>query len=135
MLNRGGTFPCALLRNRLRDRLNILVTGGAGYIGSHACKALAAKGFVPITYDNLSRGNLWAVKWGPFEKGNIADVHRLRAVLERYRPSAIMHFAAYAYVGESVDRPLLYYENNFAGSAALLQTVVDHERIPVVFSS
>ena len=115
--------------------MNILVTGGAGFIGSHACKALAAKGHVPITYDNLSRGNLWAVKWGPFEKGSVADGHRLRAVLERYRPSAIMHFAAYAYVGKSVDRPLLYYENNFAGSAALLQTVVDHERLPVVFSS
>jgi UDP-arabinose 4-epimerase len=115
--------------------LIIPVTGGAGYIGSHACKALAARGHVPITYDNLSRGNLWAVKWGPLENGNIADGPRLRAVLERYRPSAIMHFAAYAYVGESVDRPLLYYENNFAGSAALLQTVIDHGRIPVVFSS
>ena len=53
--------------------MNILVTGGAGYIGSHACKALAAKGHVPIAYDNLSRGNLWAVKWGPLENGNIAD--------------------------------------------------------------
>jgi NAD dependent epimerase/dehydratase family len=64
--------------------LNILVTGGAGYIGSHACKALAAKGYVPVTYDNLSRGNPWAVKWGPLEKGDIADVQTVHAVLERY---------------------------------------------------
>ena len=115
--------------------MNILVTGGAGYIGSHACKALAAKGYVPITYDNLSRGNVWAVKWGPFEHGDIADWQQLRAVLEKYRPRALMHFAAYAYVGESVEQPLLYYGNNFAGTAVLLQTVVDYQCIPVVFSS
>jgi UDP-glucose-4-epimerase GalE len=115
--------------------LNILVTGGAGYIGSHACKALAAKGYVPITYDNLSRGNVWAVKWGPLEIGNISDVERLRTVLNAYQPGALMHFAAYAYVGESVEQPLLYYGNNFAGTATLLQTVLNYKCIPVVFSS
>jgi UDP-glucose-4-epimerase GalE len=115
--------------------LNILVTGGAGYIGSHACKALAAKGYIPITYDNLSRGNVWAVKWGPLEQGDVADAQQLRAVLDNYQPRALMHFAGYAYVGESVEQPLLYYGNNFAGSAALLQTVIDYQRIPVVFSS
>jgi UDP-glucose-4-epimerase GalE len=115
--------------------LNIVVTGGAGYIGSHACKALAAKGYVPVTYDNLSRGNPWAVKWGPLENGDISDVQKVRAVLERYRPGALMHFAAYAYVGESVEQPLLYYKNNFAGSVALLQGLVDYQPIPVVFSS
>jgi UDP-arabinose 4-epimerase len=82
--------------------MNILVTGGAGYIGSHACKALAAKGHVPIAYDNLSRGNVWAVKWGAFEEGDIADQDKVRSVLEKYQISALMHFAAYAYVGESV---------------------------------
>jgi UDP-glucose-4-epimerase GalE len=117
------------------NSLNVLVTGGAGYIGSHACKALAAKSYVPITYDNLSRGNVWAVKWGPLEKGDIADGQQLRTVLEKYRPRALMHFAAYAYVGESVDQPLLYYGNNFAGTAVLLQTVVDHHRVPIIFSS
>jgi UDP-arabinose 4-epimerase len=111
------------------------VTGGAGYIGSHACKALAAKGYVPITYDNLSRGHVWAVKWGPFEKGDIADAQQLRIVLEKYRPRALMHFAAYAYVGESVKQPLLYYGNNFAGTAVLLRALVDYQCIPVVFSS
>jgi UDP-glucose-4-epimerase GalE len=75
------------------------------------------------------------VKWGPFEKGEIADMQRVRMVLEKYRPSALMHFAAYAYVGESVEQPLLYYRNNFAATVALLQAVVDFRRMPVVFSS
>src|SRR4029077_6917224 len=107
-----------------RKPLNILVTGGAGYIGSHACKALAAKGYVPIKYDNLSRGNVWAVKWGPLENADIADGQRLHTVLEKYRPRALMHFAAYAYVGESVEQPLLFYGNNFCGTAALPQAAV-----------
>lgn len=101
------------------------MTGGAGYIGSHVCKALAAKGYVPITYDNLSRGNLWAIKWGPLERGDISDAHRVRVVLEKYKPDAVMHFAAYAYVGESVEQPLLYYENNFAGTVVLLRVILD----------
>src|ERR1035437_34645 len=88
--------------------LKILVTGGAGFIGSHTCKALAAKGFEPVAYDNLSRGNRWAVKWGPLEEGDLADAGRVRAVRERPRPAAVMHFAAFAYVGESVREPLLY---------------------------
>jgi UDP-arabinose 4-epimerase len=115
--------------------LKILVTGGAGYVGSHACKALAARGHLPITYDNLSRGNRWAVKWGPFEQGDTADGRQIRMVLEKYRPNALMHFAAYAYVGESVEQPLLYYRNNFADTVTLLQAVVDFRRMPVVFSS
>src|SRR5437763_966550 len=69
--------------------MNILVTGGAGYIGSHACKALAAKGYVPITDDNLSRGHRWAVKWGPLLQGDTADPVRLRAALEQYRPALL----------------------------------------------
>jgi UDP-arabinose 4-epimerase len=115
--------------------VNILVTGGAGYIGSHACKALAAEGHTPITYDNLSRGNDWAVKWGPLERGNISDVQRVKEILKRYQPAAIMHFSAYAYVGESVQKPLLYYDNNVAGSCALFRAVMDFKDIPVVFSS
>ena len=115
--------------------MNILVTGGAGYIGSHACKALAAKGHVPITYDDLSRGNRWAVKWGPLLEGDIADAVRLRAALEQYRPAALMHFSAYAYVGESVEKPLLDYRNNFAATASLLHTLTEFGCIPVVFSS
>lgn len=115
--------------------MKILVTGGAGYIGSHACKALAMSGFKPVTYDNLSRGNRWAVRWGPLEEGEIADEARLREVFALHQPAAIMHFAAYAYVGESVEKPLLYYQNNIAGSAALLRAIVGWRPIPVVFAS
>jgi UDP-arabinose 4-epimerase len=115
--------------------MKIIVTGGAGYIGSHVCKALAGRGFEPIVFDNLSRGNRWAVKWGPLELGDIADSARLRTVLEKYRPAAMMHFAAYAYVGESVENPLLYYRNNVAGTASLLQTLLDFQAMPFVFSS
>jgi UDP-arabinose 4-epimerase len=115
--------------------LNILVTGGAGFIGSHACKALAKVGYLPVTYDNLSRGHRAAVKWGPLEVGDIVDTSRVKAVLERYQPIAVMHFAAFAYVGESVGAPLLYYRNNVAGSMALLQALIDFKPLPFVFSS
>lgn len=115
--------------------MKILVTGGAGYIGSHACKALAAGGFEPVTYDNLSRGNRWAVKWGPLEIGDISDERRLREVIERHQPAAVIHFAAFAYVGESVENPNLYYHNNVCGSATLLRTITRSKSIPVVFSS
>ena len=79
---------------------SILVTGGAGYIGSHTCKALRTLGFVPVTYDNLERGNREAVKWGVIEIGDLADTARLREVFTRHRPEAVIHFAAFAYVGE-----------------------------------
>jgi UDP-arabinose 4-epimerase len=115
--------------------MNILVTGGAGFIGSHVCKLLASSGHLPITYDNLSRGNRSAVKWGPLEVGELEDRRRLRAVFETHRPAALMHFAAYAYVGESVQNPYLYYRNNVSGSLALFQELVDFQPIPVVFSS
>ena len=115
--------------------LKILVTGGAGYIGSHACKLLAANGHLPITYDNLSRGHRSSVKWGPLEVGELEDRPRLRDVLERHQPDALMHFAAFAYVGESVERPLLYYRNNVAGSLALLESIIDHRPMPIIFSS
>ena len=115
--------------------MKILVTGGAGYIGSHTCKALAASGYEPVTYDNLSRGNRWAVKWGPLEVGDIADQAHLREVLERYQPAAVIHFAAFAYVGESVENPVLYYQNNVCGSVALLRSLTQGPSIPVVFSS
>jgi UDP-arabinose 4-epimerase len=101
----------------------VLVTGGAGYIGSHACKALRQAGFTPIAYDNLSRGHAWAVKWGPLEQGDISDPAGLDAVMAKHRPVAVMHFAAYCYVGESVAEPALYYRNNVAGSLCLLEAM------------
>ena len=115
--------------------LNVLVTGGAGFIGSHACKALAKAGYTPIAFDNLSRGHREAVKWGPLEIGDIADVERVKSVVRRYRPAAVLHFGAFAYVGESVDDPLLYYRNNVAGTMMLLQAVAELGPLPFVFSS
>ena len=88
------------------ERKNILVAGGAGYIGSHACKALAQAGYTPVAYDNLVYGHRWAVKWGPLEIGDIADRARLDEVIRKYRIEAVMHFAAYAYVGESVENQI-----------------------------
>lgn len=113
----------------------ILVTGGAGYIGSHTCKALAAAGYLPVTYDNMSFGHDWAVRWGPLERGDIADRARLDSVIERYRPMAIVHFAAFAFVGESVGDPGKYYRNNVAGSLTLLEAARDHAIDKIVFSS
>ncbi len=114
---------------------HVLVTGGAGYIGSHTCKALSAAGYVPIAYDNLVYGHRDAVQWGPFEEGDILDRARLDAVFRRYCPVAVLHFAAYAYVGESVADPVKYYHNNVAGSVALLQAMVVHGIDKLVFSS
>ena len=118
-----------------RLALNILVTGGAGYIGSHTCKALAKAGFTPIAYDNLSSGHEWAVKWGPLAKGDILDRARLEEVFQQYKPSAVMHFAAYADVGESVAEPLKYYRNNVAGTLNLLEVMRDLDVDQIVFSS
>ena len=103
--------------------MNVLVTGGAGYVGSHAASALAAAGLTPITYDNLSRGHRDLVRFGPLEEGDILDESRLIAVLKAYRPRAVIHFAALAYVGESVKAPLDYYRNNFAGALTLLRAM------------
>ena len=113
----------------------ILVTGGAGYIGSHACKALATAGYLPVAYDNLVYGHERAVQWGPLERGDLLDRDRLAAVVAQYRPAAVMHFAAYGYVGESVGDPGKYYHNNVTGSLALLQTMCEHGIDKLVFSS
>ena len=112
-----------------------LVTGGAGYIGSNVCKALAEHGYSPVTYDNLSRGNKWAVKWGPLEIGDISDGESLRNVMIKYKPEAVLHFAAYAYVGESVKHPEIYYRNNVAGTLTLLDVMRSVNVLQLVFSS
>ena len=113
----------------------ILVTGGAGFIGSHACKALAAAGYNPVTLDNLERGHEWAVKWGPLERGDITDPKFLQRVFETWRPEAVMHFAAYAYVGESNVEPLKYYATNVGGAVNLLEACVRFSCRHFVFSS
>lgn len=114
---------------------NVLVTGGAGYIGSHACKILAQTGYQPIAFDNLSSGHAWAAKWGPLEQGDILDRTALDRVIEKYRPSACLHFAAFAYVGESVTNPGKYYRNNVVGSLTLLEALRDHGVDQFVLSS
>lgn len=113
----------------------ILVTGGAGYVGSHACKALAGAGYTPVTFDNLERGHRWAVKWGPFEQGDIRHEDELEHAFETWRPDAVIHFAAYAYVGESNAEPLKYYSTNVGGTANLLKACVTFGCKNVVFSS
>ena len=114
---------------------NILVTGGAGYIGSHVCKELAQEGFNPITYDNLDNGNLSSVKWGPFEKGDILDANRLCSILKKYKPTAVMHFAALANVGESFKNPLKFYKNNIFGSESILDSMINENIEHFIFSS
>jgi len=113
----------------------ILVTGGAGYIGSHVCKALAQAGYLPISYDNLVYGHQWAVKWGPFEVGDITDRIKLNKVIDKYKPLGVMHFAAYAYVGESIEDPGKYYYNNVLGTLTLLEAMRYHQIDKLIFSS
>lgn len=113
----------------------ILVTGGAGYIGSHACKALSLAGYEPVSYDNLSRGHAHAVKWGPLIQGDILNKDTLNCAFERHRPGAVLHFAALAYVGESVEEPISYYRNNFCGALNLIEAMRNHECNRIVFSS
>lgn len=114
---------------------NILVTGGAGYIGSHTCKALAKAGYTPVTYDNLVSGHEWAVQWGPLIRGDILNRSQLEEAFRQYKPSAVMHFAAYADVGESVEEPLKYYTNNLVGTVNLLEVMRDFSNKHFVFSS
>ena len=114
---------------------SILVTGGAGYIGSHTCKALKLAGFNPVAYDNLERGNPEAVKWGPLEVGELADRTRLREAFVRHQPAAVIHFAALAYVGESNTNPTFYYQNNVGGTAVLLDVMRECHVGKIVFSS
>jgi UDP-glucose-4-epimerase GalE len=116
-------------------RGTVLVTGGAGYIGSHACKALAKAGYTPVAYDNLSRGHRDSVRWGPLVEGDLADRARLNAALTQYQPVAAMHFAAYAYVAESVATPELYFRNNVIGSFSLFEALHAVGNLPLVFSS
>ena len=113
----------------------VLVTGGAGFIGSHTCKALAAHGFLPVALDDLSRGHADFVRWGPLVKGDILDVAALNATFERYRPIAVIHFAALAYVGESMSQPLAYYRVNVAGLVNVLETMLRYGTPTIVFSS
>lgn len=113
----------------------ILVTGGAGYIGSHTCKALALAGYEPVTFDNLSTGFRDLVRWGPFVEGDIRDTAALREVFKAFSPEAVIHFAGRIAVGESVVAPALHYQINVAGTLCLLDAVREAGIGRIVFSS
>ncbi|KKN24133.1 hypothetical protein LCGC14_0897930 [marine sediment metagenome] len=113
----------------------VLVTGGAGYIGSHACLALAREGYEPVTYDNLTTGWQDAVKFGPFEQGDLLDRARLDEVFATHEPVAVMHFAAFSDVGESMRDPGKYWRNNVQGSLSLIEAAIAAGCLNFVFSS
>ncbi len=113
----------------------ILVTGGAGYVGSHTCKALARAGFKPIVFDNLSTGHHDFVRWGPFVHGDIRDGGAVLNAIRDWEVEAVLHFAASAYVGESVIDPRKYYENNVTGSLSLFGAMLEAGCRKLVFSS
>ena len=115
--------------------MNVLVAGGAGYIGSHACKVLAASGHQPVVFDNLSFGHRWAVKWGPLVEGDLADSDALAAAMKQHRIEAVMHFAAFINVGESMQKPGKYFRNNFSNAINLLDAMVECGVPSIVFSS
>ena len=115
--------------------MSILIVGGAGYIGSQTAKRVAQAGLEPVVFDNLVYGHKWAVKWGPLVEGDLADGALIRDVLEKHEVTAVVHFAAYAYVGESVLHPRKYFRNNVAGTLNLLDAMIDAGVRDIVFSS
>lgn len=113
----------------------VLVTGGAGYIGSHTCKALANAGFEPVTLDNLVYGHRAAVKWGPLIEGDLENRDLLRSTIAKFDPVGVIHFAAYTYVGESMSDPGKYFRNNTGGTLNLLEAMQERGVQQIVFSS
>jgi UDP-glucose-4-epimerase GalE len=113
----------------------ILVVGGAGYIGSHMCKYLHGKGLQPVILDNLSLGHKESVKWGPLYQGELDDPKLLAEIFKNHDIKAMMHFAAFCYVGESVTEPLKYYQNNIAATLGLLSSMLEHGVDKMIFSS
>ncbi len=117
------------------EHVNVLITGGAGYIGSHTAKFVAEAGWNPIVLDNLKRGHRSAVQWGPLIVADLGDRAALDRVFEQHSIQAVLHFAAFAYVGESMQSPDMYFHNNFAGSLSLLDAMRAHGVGTIVFSS
>src|SRR5579871_1053020 len=131
-------FICSLFLifcSCIQAKESILVTGGAGYIGTQTCKALHEAGYLPIVYDNLCNGHAEAVKWGILEVGDILDRARLEEVLDKYHPQAAIHLAALKAVGESVKDPAKYYKNNVLGSIVLLDLLKEKKINKIIFSS
>jgi UDP-glucose-4-epimerase GalE len=117
------------------DARAVLVTGGAGYIGSHAAKALSRRGYHVVVFDNLVAGHREAIRYGPLVEGDITDVRAVRDALARHRIFAVMHFAAFLDVGESVTNPAKYYRNNVVGALSVLEAMADESVGYFVFSS
>jgi UDP-arabinose 4-epimerase len=115
--------------------MRILVTGGAGYIGSHTAKHLAGAGHEPVVFDDLSQGHEWAVRWGPLERGSLNDPARLREVFAQHHLDAVVHFAANALVGESMSNPGKYFHTNTLGTFNLLEAMREAGVGTIVFSS
>jgi UDP-arabinose 4-epimerase len=115
--------------------VNVLVTGGAGYIGSHTCKSLAAADYSPVVLDDLSTGHRWAVRWGPLAVGDIANRELVAKTIERFDIRSAVHFAAHAYVNESMELPRKYFYNNVSKTLALLEALLDTGVNTIVFSS
>jgi UDP-glucose-4-epimerase GalE len=115
--------------------MNVLVVGGAGYIGSHVCKALKKAGFTPIVYDNLENGHFWAVQWGPLVEGDLLDSVALRNCFEKYLPIGVIHLASYINARESMSQIEKYYENNVIGSLRLFEEMGRQKVTKLVFSS
>lgn len=114
--------------------MKVIVTGGAGYIGSHTCKELARQGHNPIVYDNLSTGHKSLVQWGEFEYGDILDLSRLQSVFHKHKPDGVIHFAAKSIVSESVSNPGYYFRNNVTGTLNLLETIYNSKVKYIVVS-
>ncbi len=119
----------------MSDREKILVTGGAGYIGAHVCKELAKKNYIPVVYDNLARGHASFVKWGVFERGDIKDRSRVREVIRRHQPTALVHLASLAYVEESEREPFSYLNTNISDAIALYEEMNESGLRKIIFSS
>src|ERR1700737_4092295 len=113
----------------------ILVTGGAGYIGAHCCKALAEAGYLPVCFDNLSTGHRDFVNWGPLVVGDVGDTQAVADAIVAHEVVAVMHFAAFSQVGESVIDPQKYYLNNLCGTLSLLKAMLERKCTRLVFSS
>jgi len=115
--------------------MQILVTGGAGFIGSHTAKKLAQAGYEPVVIDNLRFGHRWAVRWGPFEEMNLSDRKGLATVFRKYQIRAVIHFAAFAYVGESMRQPAECFRSNVINTMNVLDAIRENGLVPIVFSS
>jgi UDP-arabinose 4-epimerase len=115
--------------------MNVLIVGGAGYIGSHTAKIVAKSGYTPVVFDNMSFGHRYAVKWGPLEEGDLNNTELVRSVLKKHNIGAVIHFAANAFVGESVTNPKKYFHNNTVNTLNLLDAMIEQNIKTIVFSS